>query len=140
MWISSKEIHKEDIRYWKGEIPHLMCEMQKYLPLYFFNSQEHYLIHQVQEIELYGPVKSRSMWIVERNLNSLKDFVRQRSCTEGSMVQGYMVYESMVYTSMYLVNLAKTINLPRIWHVKSINKFEGEVLLGKVRTRKGKSN
>ena len=44
---------------------------------------------------------------------------------EGSIVQGYMVYQSMVYIIYYLPNLAKNINLPRIWHVKSINKFEG---------------
>ena len=33
-----------------------MCEMQKYIPPTFFNAQEHYLIHQVEEIELCGPV------------------------------------------------------------------------------------
>ena len=32
-----------------------MCEMQRYLPPAFFNAQEHYLIHQVEEIELCGP-------------------------------------------------------------------------------------
>ena len=53
-----------------------MCEMQKYLPPEFFNAQEHYLIHQVEEIELCGPVHTRSMWMVERHWNSLKDFVR----------------------------------------------------------------
>jgi hypothetical protein len=56
-----------------------MCAMQKYLPLAFFNAQEHYLIHQVEEIELYGPIHTRSMWMVERNLKSLKDLVRQRA-------------------------------------------------------------
>ena len=63
-----------------------MCEMQKYLPPSFFNAQEQYLIHQVEEIELCGPVKSRSMWMVERHLKSLKDFVRQREFPEGSML------------------------------------------------------
>ena len=55
------------------------------------------------------------------------------------IVQGYMVYQSMVYISQYLPNFTKNINLPRIWHVDSINKFEGEVLLGKgtMRTMKG---
>ena len=38
-----------------------MCEMQKYLPPRFFNAQEHYLIHQVEEIELCGPVNSRNV-------------------------------------------------------------------------------
>ena len=53
-----------------------MCEMKKYLPTTFFNAQEHYLIHQVEDIELCGPVKSRSMWMVKWNLKSLKAFVR----------------------------------------------------------------
>ena len=69
-----------------------MCKMKKYLPPVFFNAQQHYLIHQVEEIELCGPVHTRSMRMVERNLNSLKDFVRQRACTEGYIVQVYMVY------------------------------------------------
>ena len=63
-----------------------MCEMQKYLPLGFFNAQEHYLIHQVEVIELCGLVHTRSMWMVERNLKSLKDFVRKRGSPKGSIV------------------------------------------------------
>jgi hypothetical protein len=138
-WLSSKEIHKEDIRYWKREIPRLMCQMQQYLPPAFFNAQEHYLIHQVEEIELCGPVHTRSMWMVERQLKSLKDFVRQRARPEGSMVEGYMVYQCMVYIS-HLPKLAENINVPHIWHLDSINKFEGEVLLGKGKMRTVKGN
>ena len=63
-----------------------MCEMQKYLPPTFFNAQEHYLIHQLEEIELCGPVHTRSMWMVEIYLKSLNDFVRQRACLEGSIM------------------------------------------------------
>ena len=116
-----------------------MCEMQQYLPPTFFNAQEHYLIHQVEEIELCGPVHTRLMWMVERQLNSLKDRVRQRACPKGSMVEGYMVYQCMVYISEYLLKLAENTNVPHIWHLNSINKFEGEVLLGKgtMRTVKG---
>ena len=77
--------------------------------------------------------------MVERQLKSLKDLVRQRAHPEGSMVEGYMVYQCMVYISEYLPKLAKNMNVPRIWHLNSINKFEGEVLLGKgiMRTMKG---
>ena len=52
-----------------------MCEMQKCLPPTFFNAQEHYLIHQVEEIELCGPVQARSMWMVERHLKFMKGLV-----------------------------------------------------------------
>jgi len=51
-WSSSKEIHKKDIKYWRREILWLICEMQKYLPPSFLNVQEHYLSHQVEEIEM----------------------------------------------------------------------------------------
>ena len=70
----------------------------------------------------------------------IERFYLTRACPEGSIVQEYVVYQSTVYISQYLPNLAKNINLPRIWHVNSINKFEGEVLLGKGRTRKVKGN
>jgi hypothetical protein len=88
-----------------------MCEMKKYLPLTFFNAQEHYLVHQVEEIEKCGPVHTRSMWMVERHLKSLKALVRQRACPEGSMVEGYMVYQTMVYITQYLPKIAASINV-----------------------------
>jgi hypothetical protein len=80
------------------------------------------------------------MWMVERQLNSLKDFVRQRARPESSMVEGYMVYQCMVYISQYLAKLAENMNVPRIWHLDSINKFEGEFLLGKGKMRTVKGN
>ena len=110
-----------------------MCEMKQYLPPIFFNAQEHYLIHQVEEIDLCGPVSTRSMWMVERQLKSLKAFVRKRAHPEGSMVEGYMVYQSMVYINQYLPKLVENMIVPCIWHLYPIKKFEGEVLLGKGR-------
>jgi hypothetical protein len=117
-------------------IPRLMCEMKKYLPPTFFNAQEHYLIHQVEEIEKCGPIHTRSMWMVERHLKSLKDLVRQRAPPKGSMVEGYMVYQTMVYITQYIPKIVVSINVDHIWDVNSINKFEGEYLLGKGRMRK----
>ena len=73
--------------------------MKKYLPPTFFNAQENYLIHQVEDIEKCGPVHTRSMWMVERNLKSLKNLVRKRERPKGSMVEGSMVYQTMVYIS-----------------------------------------
>ena len=74
-WFSLEEINKGDIKYWKKKIPHLICEMQKCLPSTFFNAQEHYLIHQVEEIELCELVQTRSMWMVRRHFKLIKGFV-----------------------------------------------------------------
>ena len=50
-----------------------------------------------------------------------------------------MAYQCMVYISEYLPKLAENMNVPHIWHLNSIKKYEGEVLLGKgtMRTVKG---
>ena len=117
-----------------------MCEMKKFLPSSFFNAQEQYLIHQVEEIELCGPVHTRSMWMVERHLKSLKALVRQRARPKGSMVEGYMLYQSMVYISQYLPKLATNMHVDRIWDVNSVKKFEGEHLFEKGRMTKVKGN
>ena len=117
-----------------------MCEMQKHLPSTFFNAHEHYLIHQVEEIELCGHVQSRSMWMVERHLKFMKGFVRQRAHPEGSMMEGYMVYQNMLYVSEYIPILASKLNLRLICDPDSNSKFEGEQLKGKGRLRKLKVN
>jgi hypothetical protein len=111
--------------------------MKKYLPSIFFNAQEHYLIHQVEEIEKCGHVHTRSVWMVEKDLKLLEALVRQSTCSEGSMVEGYMVYKTMVYMTQYILKVAGSINVDKIQYVNSnINKFEGEHLLGKGRMRK----
>ena len=132
--LSSKEIDKEYINYWRIQIPCLMCEMKKYLCRAFFNAQENYLIHQVEEIEMRGPVHTRYMF--ERHLKSLKDLVRQRARPEGSIAEGYMIYQIMIYITKYLPKIATAINMNLIWNVNSMNKFEGEHLLGKGRMSK----
>ena len=124
-WLSSKEIDKKDIKNWKRKIPQLLCDMQKCLPSTFFNAQEHYLIHLVEEIELCGLVPTRSMWMVERHLKFLKHLVRQRAHLEGSMVEGYIVYWTVVYISEYLPKFATKIHVDHIWDPNSIKKFKG---------------
>ena len=88
-----------------------MCEMKKHLPSEFFNAQEQYLTHQVDEIELCGPMHSRSMWMVERQLKFMKGLVRQRTHVEGYMMEGYTVYQNMLYVREYLPILASKLNL-----------------------------
>jgi hypothetical protein len=52
-----------------------------------------------------------------------------------------MVYQYLVYIRQYLPKLTtKIMKVPQILDVHSINKFEGEVLVGKGRMKKVKSN
>ena len=58
------------------------------------------------------------------------------------MVEGYVVHESMVYISQYLpILVVPSMDvMDCIWDVNSIKMFEGELLLGKGRIRKVRSN
>ena len=114
--------------------------MQKHLPSPFFNAQEHYLIHQVEEIELGGPMHSRSIWMVERHLKFMKGLVRQRAHAKGSIMEVYTVYQNMLSVIEYIPILASKLNLHRICDPNSNNKFEGEQLKGKDRSRKVNGN
>ena len=117
-----------------------MCEIQKHLPSTFFNAQEHCLIHQVEEIELCGPVHSRSKWMVDRHLKFMKVLVRQRAHAEGSMMEGYMVCQNMLYVSEYIPNLTSKLNLGHICDPHSNNNFKGEYPKWIGRSRKVKGN
>ena len=85
----------------------------------------------VEEIEICGPIHIRSMWLVERHLNVLKGFVRQRAHLQCSIVEGYMVYQSIVYFSDYLPQIMGDMDVPLLWDVNSTSKTEGKVLLVK---------
>ena len=114
--------------------------MQKCLPTTFFNAHKHYLLHQVDEIELCGLVQTRSMWMVERHLKFMKSLVQKRAHPKGSMVEGYMVYRTMVYISKYLLKFASKLHVDHIWDPNSISIFKGKYLMGKGRLRKVRGN
>ena len=78
--------------------------------------------------------------MVEKHLKSLKALVRKITHPKGYMFEGYMVYQTMVYIGEYLSKLATNMNVDHIWDVNSINKFEGEHLMGQGRMRKVKGN
>ena len=117
-----------------------MCDIQMCFPPSFFNSQEHYLVHLVEEIEQCGPIHIRTMWLVERYMKVLKQFVRQKARPEGSIVEGYMVFQEMVHLSEYLPQFH--IEAPRLWNYNQSQSFEGEKLEGEGTSKriKGKQN
>ena len=78
--------------------------------------------------------------MVERHLKFMKGLVRKREHAEGSTMEGYMVYHNMLYVNEYVPFLASKLNLGCICDPESNNKFEGDKLKGKGRSRKVKGN
>ena len=87
---------------WRQEIVEIVCMFEKEPSMSFMDLQVHLLIHLVYEVELFGVVSFRWMFFLERYMNKLKGFVRQREKCEGSMEQGYISYEYFYYVSEYI--------------------------------------
>ena len=74
-WITSKEIHMDNIPWWHQEIVEIICMFEKELPSSFMDLQVHILIHLVYEVELVGVVSYHWMFFLERYMKKLKGFV-----------------------------------------------------------------
>ncbi|KAK7260419.1 hypothetical protein RIF29_26445 [Crotalaria pallida] len=59
----------------------------------------HLVVHLVEEAKLGGPVHYRWMFPIERYLGLLKSYVRNKACSEGSIVEGYLMQEILTFCS-----------------------------------------
>jgi hypothetical protein len=84
---------------WHQEITEIVCMFEKELTPSFMDLKVHLLIHLVDEVELFGVVSCHWMFFLERYMNKLKGFVRQREKPEGCMAEGYISYESFYYAN-----------------------------------------
>nr|CAN75974.1 hypothetical protein VITISV_028848 [Vitis vinifera] len=62
----------------------------------------HLPIHLASEAKVVGPVQYRWMYPIERYLHTLKSYVRNKSCPEGSIVEGYIAKECTTFCPRYL--------------------------------------
>jgi hypothetical protein len=85
--IGRKEL--EDLRAYMIET---MCMHEICFPP-FFDMQQHLMIHLVDQILTLGPLYLHSMFLYEWYLTVLKNYVRNRSHPEGSIMEGYTIEE-----------------------------------------------
>ena len=55
-----------------------VCHLEMYFPPSFFDIMVHLIVHIVYEIKMCGPVFLRSMYLFERFMGILKNYVRNR--------------------------------------------------------------
>ncbi|KAH0764831.1 hypothetical protein KY285_000702 [Solanum tuberosum] len=73
----------------------------------------HLSVHLVEEAKLGGPVHSRDMYPVERELGNFKPFVRIKSQLEGSIAKGHIAEETLTCFSQYMDDTETRFNRPR---------------------------
>jgi hypothetical protein len=75
------------------EILVLLCKMEKFFPLGFFNPMHHLLIHLPYEAKVGDPAQYRWMYHNERPLRYLKPMVGNRARVEGCITEAFTLKE-----------------------------------------------
>ncbi|KAL4575590.1 hypothetical protein LXL04_022438 [Taraxacum kok-saghyz] len=92
--ICYKDLTEVDLQYLESKVSITLCKLEKIFPPSFFTVMVHLVIHLVREVKLGGPVTYRWMYFIERQLSTLKSYVRNRAHPEGSIAEGYLAQES----------------------------------------------
>ncbi|KAL3516319.1 hypothetical protein ACH5RR_023221 [Cinchona calisaya] len=77
---------------------------------------EHLAIHLAEEALLAGPVQFRWMYLIERYLLTLKEYVRNRAHLKASTANGYLIEECINFCTWYLNDMDSKSKQPSRMH------------------------
>ncbi|XP_075658683.1 uncharacterized protein LOC142628479 [Castanea sativa] len=110
--ICSKTLSVLDIATVEADIAVTLCELEKIFPPSFFIVMVHLVMHLAAEAKIGGPVHYRWMYPIERYLERLKSYVRNRAASERSIAEGYIVEECLTFCSRYMEGVETIFNRP----------------------------
>nr|XP_016512510.1 PREDICTED: uncharacterized protein LOC107829577 [Nicotiana tabacum] len=100
--LCSKELKVEELKLLEEKIPETLSTMEKLFLPGFFTVMIHLVIHLATEAKHARPVPYRWMYPIKRYLGTLKSYVHNRACLEGSIAEAYIANECMAFCSRYL--------------------------------------
>ncbi|XP_043807342.1 uncharacterized protein LOC122721981 [Manihot esculenta] len=106
--LTSTAISESDMLRLHGEIPLIICKLERVFPPSFFDCMEHLPVHLAYEAWLAGPVQYRWMYPFERYLRRLKNNVRNKARVEGSICNAYLVEEATSFCAHYFEPYVQT--------------------------------
>ncbi|XP_052159498.1 uncharacterized protein LOC127777020 [Oryza glaberrima] len=110
--LSAKVLYIDVLRKLDEQIKMTLCRMEMIFPPGFFTVMVHLVAHLATEAEIGGPVCYRSMYFVERYLNVLKSYVRNKAHPEGCIAEAYLADECMTFCSRYIEGFETKHNQP----------------------------
>ncbi|RVX02608.1 hypothetical protein CK203_016440 [Vitis vinifera] len=108
--IESLTLYVNDLEKLEEGIVLILCKLERIFPPAFFDVMVHLMVHLPREAKLAGPVSYRWMYPFERNLGTLKRYVRNKARPEGSIAEAYIVNEALMFCSMYLTGIETRFN------------------------------
>ncbi|GJR61035.1 ribonuclease H-like domain-containing protein [Tanacetum coccineum] len=86
--ICLKDLDENDLQFLESRVVVTLCKLEKIFPPSFFTVMVHLVIHLVREVRLGGPIPFDWMYLIERDLCTLKSYVNNKACPEGSIAEG----------------------------------------------------
>ena len=100
--VCNKIIDVQQLKTLEEDIMVTMCLLEKYFTPSFSTIMMHLTVHIVREVKLYRLVYLRWMYLFERYMKVLKNYVRNRHHLEGCIAESYIVEEAIEFCSDFL--------------------------------------
>ncbi|KAL0549092.1 hypothetical protein IC582_013572 [Cucumis melo] len=100
--LCARTIRVSDLDKLQADIIIILCKLERIFPPAFFSIMVHLAVHLPYETKITGPVSYSWMYSIERNLRTLKQYVRNKARPEGSIAEAYVMNESNTFCSRYL--------------------------------------
>jgi hypothetical protein len=126
--ICSKVYDPSQFQFLLNDVVENMALLEMEFPPSFFDVMIHLPYYIVEELDMCGPVTTRWMYLVERYMKTLKNYVRNTARPEASMAEGYVKDECIGFITEYLQRFA--VIERRIWDAKEEYGDAEEVLEG----------
>ena len=88
--ICSKVIHPLKLDELENEAAIILCQLEMYFPLSFFDIMVHLIVHLVRETKCCNLVYLRWMYLVDQYMKILKGYTKNLQCPEDSIVERYI--------------------------------------------------
>ena len=109
--ISRKSIGVKQLARLQEAIVVILCELEMYFPLAFFNIMVHLLVHIVEDIRQLRPKFMQSLMPFKRMNGVIKEYIRNRARPDGSIAKGFLTEECISFCTNNL-NIENNVGLP----------------------------
>ena len=108
--VCSKVLQPAQLLQLESDIAVTLCKLEQIFSPSFFDVMIHLVVHLAHEVRLIGLIQYRWMYLIEKFLKKLKDYVGNKVCPKGSIVQEYLLEETVSFCSMYMEDISTRFN------------------------------
>ncbi|XP_045824924.1 uncharacterized protein LOC123917287 [Trifolium pratense] len=102
--LCSATLRDDDLIKMEGDIPMILCKLERIFPPAFFDYMEHLVVHLAYEARLGGPVQYRWMYPFEKFMGNSKGLVKNKAKVEGSICASYLYNETIHFCYHYFID------------------------------------